>query len=196
MREQKNLREKEKWFRPVRQGGYLSALLVLLTAPLWTQTVATEEQVRSAFLFQLAQYVVWPSGNAAAPAGPLRLCVLGQDAVAETLGPLVRGKKIEGREIAVSKLSGAGQLCHCDVAFIGYQNQKQIDALFEGWKYPPVLLVGEGGRFIESGGMVALEIDSGRVSFTVNLAATKQAGLSLRSQLLRFARLAPAGALK
>ena len=177
-----------KWPLRILKRACLAALM--MTMPLWTQTIATEDQVRSAFLFQLSQFVVWPTASFG---GPLRLCVLGHDAVAETLGPVVRGKKIEGREITVSKLADSTELSECDVAFLGLRTQRQLSALFAGWKYPPVLLVGEGSQFVESGGMVALEIASGRVSFTVNLAATRQAGLSLRSQLLRFARLSTAG---
>jgi hypothetical protein len=158
--------------------------------------MATEEQVRSAFLYQLAQFVTWPPETLPIEGTALRFCVLGNDTLAETLAPIVRGRKIEGRGISVVKVSRADQLNDCHLAFIGYRKQKQISELFAHWKYPPVLMVGEQDSFAELGGMVALGIDSGRVSFAVNLAATRQARLGLRSQLLRFARLVPSGAPK
>jgi len=174
----------------------LAAVAVLCSPSLCSQTTATEDQVRSAFLYQVAQFVNWPADSLPAEGRALRFCVLGHDTLADTLTVVVRGKSIDGREIEVSKIDRVNQLADCHAAFIGYLKQKQLTQLFAHWKYPPVLLVGEGVSFLEAGGMVALEIESGRVSFAVNLAVTRQAGLSMRSQLLRLARLLPAGAQK
>jgi hypothetical protein len=152
-------------------------------------TTATEDEVRAAFLFQLAQYVNWPSRPPDQQGAPLRFCVLGQDRLITTLEPTVRGKSIEGRSIVVLRISSAKQLVDCDLAFIAFQSEKQIRATLINWTYPPVLLVGEADRFAELGGMVNLIINSGRVAFEINIAAAARAHLELRSQLLRFARI-------
>ncbi len=150
---------------------------------------ATEEQVRAGFLFQLAQYAVWPADAFAAENSPLRFCVLGQDNLVETLQEAVRGKTIQGRSILISRTKEMGQLMGCHVAFIGFARGKQLREAFAKWAYPPVLLVGESEQFAELGGMVNLVIRSGRVSFEINLNAAGRARLEFRSQLLRFAKI-------
>ena len=149
---------------------------------------ATDDQMRSAFLYQLAQYVTWPQEKSGEP---LRFCVLGDDQLADMLEPVLRGKSIQGRPVVTSKLGGSGQLTGCHVAFLGLARRKQVQELLARWSYPPILLVGETDGFAEMGGMVGLKIDAGRVSIEINLNTCRRAGLDVRSQLLRLARIVP-----
>jgi hypothetical protein len=174
-----------------RLGRVLLAASAFVTAGSAAQTStrsASEDQIRSAFLYQLAQYVEWP-GPASKDA--MRFCVLGQDDLAEMMGSALKDKAIQGRLITISKLVRADQLAGCHVAFVGLTRRKQLQELFERWEYPPVLLVGETDGFADSGGMVNLKIDAGRISIEINLNACRRAGLDVRSQLLRLARIVP-----
>jgi hypothetical protein len=171
-------------------------LAALAVVPAFPQNTASEEQVRSAFLFQLAQYVTWPDPAGSASSAPLRFCVLADEGLAESLRPVVAGKRIEGRGIEVAEVDGAHGLSGCHLAFIGLKKKQKLKEFFAAWKYPPVLLVGDGDLFVQMGGMVALTIESGKVSFAVNLESTREAHLSLRSQLLRFARIMATGVRK
>lgn len=173
-------------------GACFAALLSFVPAAVHGKTSANEDEVRAAFLFQLAQYVYWPAKSIEADSAPLRFCVLGQDRLLTTLEPKVRGKAIQGRPIQVLRIASAKQLTSCDLAFIAFQSERQIRTALETWGYPPVLLVGEAERFAELGGIVNLVIRSGRVSFEINVAAASRAHLEFRSQLLRFARIVAA----
>jgi hypothetical protein len=51
----------------------------------------------------------------------------------------------------------------------------------------PVLTVGDSPEFAQHGGMIGFTVDGGRVRFTVNLVAARDAGLMLQSELLRVA---------
>ena len=152
-------------------------------------TAASEDEVRAAFLFQLAQYVTWPSDATRPPDAPLRFCILGQDQLTAKLEPAVKGKRIQGRPVSVQKIGAASSLGACDLAFVGYRSEKQIRATLNSFHLPTVLLVGEAAGFAEMGGMVNLVIQGGRVSFEINIMAAERAHLEFRSQLLRFARL-------
>lgn len=149
---------------------------------------ATDEQVRAAFLYQLAQYVTWPENK---NREPLRFCVLGNDKLADMLGGVLQGKSIQERSLTVGKVSGPEQLAGCNVGFLSIGRRKQLQELLVHWSYPPVLLVGEMDGFAELGGMVNLKIDEGRVSIEINLNTARRAGLDMRSQLLRLARIVP-----
>jgi hypothetical protein len=157
------------------------------------ETAATEGEVRAAFLFQLAQYVHWPQTSFGGPGTPLRFCVLDQDGLYATLERIVAGKSIQGRPIVVAKVAGPGQLGRCHLVYIGYQNEKQLRDMLAGLRAPGLLTAGEAKNFAAAGGMVNLILESGRVSFEVNLGAAQRGGLEFRSQLLRFARLVDGG---
>jgi hypothetical protein len=51
-----------------------------------------------------------------------------------------------------------------------------------------VLTVGESDWFIDSGGMIRLFLEGGKVRFEVNAGAAEQAQLKVSSQLLKLAR--------
>jgi len=171
-------------------------LFLLACSVAYAATSASEDEVRAAFLFQLAQYVNWPTDGTRPADKPLRFCVLGQDQLTAKLEPAVKGKRIQGRNISVQRIGTANSLGVCDLAFVGYRSEKQIRAALHSSHFPAVLLVGEADGFAEMGGMVNLVILSGRVSFEINVAAAERAHLEFRSQLLRFARLVTAAVEK
>lgn len=152
---------------------------------------APEDRVRAAFLYQLAQYVTWP--QEAPTKEPFRICVYGYSGFSATLESAVRGKRIDNRPVRVLNLKTPDEIPQCQLVYLGFESRREIAEFIGRWNYPPVLLVGEADGFAELGGMVNLVLDSGRVNFEVNLAATRRAGVSLRSQLLRFAKLVTAG---
>jgi len=105
----------------------------------------------------------------------------------------VQGKRIDNRPVRVLNLKRTEDISQCQLVYLEFDSRREIADFFSRWSYPPVLLVGEADGFADLGGMVNLVFDGGRVNFEVNLAATRRAGVSLRSQLLRFAKLVPGG---
>lgn len=152
---------------------------------------APEDRVRAAFLYQLAQYVTWP--QEAPSKEPFRICVYGYAGFSSTLESVVQGKRIDNRPVRVLNLKRTEEIAQCQMVYLGFEGRREIAEFVGRWSYPPVLLVGESNGFAELGGMVNLLLDGGRVNFEVNLAATRRAGVSLRSQLLRFAKLVQPG---
>lgn len=151
---------------------------------------ATDEQVRPVFLYQLAQYVNWPAEKAGVP---LRFCILDDPDLVESLEAVTRGKSIQGRPVQVAPVRDLDHFQGCDVGFTATAKPKRLQEFFARWTYPPVLLAGELKGFAEAGGMVNLRIESGRVAFDVNIDILQRAGLSVRSQLLRLAKIVPTG---
>ena len=173
---------------PGKIGTYFVVLLVATMAASGVNA-ANEDEVRTAFLFQLAQYVHWPADAARPQSSPLKFCVAGKDRLTSTLENTVRGKSIQGRAILIRRMEADSDPAGCDLVFLTYQSEKQIKGWLKEWSYPPVLLVGETERFAEIGGMVNLSIEGGRVSFEINVLASSRANIEFRSQLLRFARI-------
>lgn len=168
-----------------------AAMLVACSGQSALSQKAPEDRVRAAFLYQLAQYVTWP--QEAPSKEPFRICVYGYAGFSSTLESAVQGKHIDNRPVVALNLKRADEIGQCQLVYLGFEGRREIGEFIGRWSYPPVLLVGESDGFAELGGMVNLVLDAGRVNFEVNLAATRRAGVSLRSQLLRFAKLVQPG---
>src|SRR5260370_6025614 len=86
-------------------------------------TAVREDEVRTAFLFQLAQYVHWPAEAFSTEVTPLRFCLLGEDKLIPALKLTVGNKTIQGRPIAVLRVSDAGEMTKCHVVFVAIRSE-------------------------------------------------------------------------
>lgn len=167
------------------------AVCLLFPFPLPAQRAvqsATDEQVRAAFLYQLAQFVTWPEQKDRAP---IQFCVLGNGGFAELLDSVLKGKTIREHALSVRKVDSLDQFSGCQVAFLALEKRKHLQDALARWGHSQVLVVGEAEGFTEMGGMVNLRIADGRVTIEINLNAARKAGLDIRSQLLQVARIVP-----
>jgi hypothetical protein len=165
------------------------ALLVLLLllgpgAPAADATV-TAPALKAAFLYNFAKFAEWP---VEASTGPLTICVLGDPAVADALDDTVRGRTIDGREIAVSRVK-AGGLQKCQLLYVAGLDAKRSAAAIEEVKHVAVLTVGDRDGFAESGGVAGLFVENAKMRFTINVDAAQRARLRLSSRLLSLAKL-------
>jgi hypothetical protein len=165
------------------------ALLVLLLllgpgAPAADATV-TAPALKAAFLYNFAKFAEWPAETSA---GPLTICVLGDPAVADALDDTVRGRTIDGREIAVSR-SKPGELHKCQLLYVGGLDAKRSAAAIDEVRSIAVLTVGDREGFAESGGVASLFIENAKMRFAINVDAARRARLRLSSRLLSLAKL-------
>ena len=84
------------------------ALMLAFTVVVQAQE-APDADVKAAFLFSFMKFVEWPSGVLPG-SGSIAACVMGNSAVAESLGRAVKDRPINGHQIAVSKVALDGPL--------------------------------------------------------------------------------------
>jgi hypothetical protein len=165
----------------------LLGLAGLLTIPPEaTAQTPLEYEVKAAFLLNFARFVEWPSTAFATPQSPLEICILGKDPFGHSLDDVVQGEAVNGRKILVRRLSEPPASQSCQVLFIDPLVKDQRKVLSE--LPPTVLTVGDGGQFINDGGMIALVVVNGRVRFDINQTAADNSALKLSSKLLSVAR--------
>lgn len=166
----------------MRMASLLRRLLVPLALLPAVPALAqyAEAEVKAAFVYNLAKYAEWP--EQAHSAGVLRICVLGEPSpLAEALARL-EGKPVRGLRIEVRQGMKIAALRPCHVAVVADAEQ-----------LPPLeaetatLSVGEGGGFVDAGGMIGLRVEASRVRFDVHLGSAQQSGLVLNSQMLKLA---------
>ena len=74
-----------------------------------------ESLVKGAMLVNLGLFVDWPEHSSE----PFVMAVAADEAFVDTVIKLVRGRRLNGREIQVHRLSGSESDCACHVLFVG-----------------------------------------------------------------------------
>lgn len=148
--------------------------------------VAEEYTLKAAYLYNFAKFVVWPAASWEG-VDSINLCVYGSDPFGEALDKL-RSRKAQSRQISINMLGEAlpepGQ---CHILFVGRDHSSDWPELQARLSAEPVLTVSDMDGFIAKGGMVGFVNLSQRIKFEINLAASKGAGLSISSFLLKLA---------
>lgn len=168
-------------------NGLAAALFALALAGPWTaaaqQRVASEVELKAAFVYRVALFVEWPA-ESLPPAAAFRICVQGNDPAWSAAFATLEGKLVQGHTVATPRLLARGEEPHaCHVLFVPER---------EGGKLPPpqvgLLTVGEAEGFAQAGGVVGFVRDGARLRLDLNRDAATRQQLRLPAELLKIAR--------
>jgi hypothetical protein len=168
---------------------FVVAVLATIGLP---QSVAAQSlaapQLRGAYLFNFIQFTEWPAD--AVPAGAsLTLCIVNDEPVANAVDTTIKGHTVDGHGLNVRRLKTGEPLPTCHLLYLGGANLKQSLAAVEAIKGVFVLTVSDATRFADTGGMVELFVESGRMKFAVNMDALQRAHIRLSSRVLGLAKI-------
>lgn len=164
--------------------AFATAAALWLAVPVMAQRLR-EYQVKAAYLYGFGRFVAWP---AAPPGGgAFVLCVLGDDPFGRMLDQAAEGGVVKSRPVSVRRIGRAEDGARCDTLFVSASEQPRLSRILTVLAHRPVLTVGDSPEFARRGGMIGFTVDGGRVRFVVNLAAARDAGLMLQSELIRVA---------
>jgi hypothetical protein len=165
------------------------ACVVASSAALAVESDSTiaERRIKAAFLSKFTEYVEWPSGASASPDAPLRIAVLGDDAMAGELRTLLANRRSGSRPFEVSTLADAESAAGIDVLFVGRAKRAALDT---GRVPPgqPMLVVSEVAGALDHGATINFLVLDGRVRFEVSLEDAERRHLKLGSGLLTVAQ--------
>ena len=156
----------------------------------------SDYQVKAAYLYNFGRFVEWPSEHATAKSGPFTICILGQDPFGSALDATLAGETIGGKNVVAKRISTPQESAHCQIVFFSAAEAGRLNKIMEDLDKAAVLTVSDMPQFAQRGGMIQFVLEGNRVRFEVNLIATKHAGLTLSSDLLKVAtavRRNPAG---
>src|ERR1700758_4217756 len=94
-------RAKGQRARPI--CGLTISLMAIGTICLLAEPPTPEYQVKAVFLFNLAQFVDWPSKAFADPAAPLIIGVLGEDPFGSYLDETLRGETVRNHPLVLQR---------------------------------------------------------------------------------------------
>lgn len=165
----------------------LSASCALSTAADTPNNSIAEHDVKAAILYRVAKFIEWPDDSFANDAAPFVVCVAG-DTKALAAFDALNGRTIDNRNIAVRRVTGDMlDLRVCHAAFFASDSNADVDYALDKLRGLPVLTVGEAVEFARRGGMLALVTRDRRVTFAINLNASRRARLNVSSQFLQLA---------
>jgi hypothetical protein len=171
----------------------LALLAILVSAAAAKGAPDREHRVKAVFLFNFAQFVVWPDSAFSGPTDPLVVGILGDDPFDTYLDEVVRGEKVNNRPIEVKRFRKVEEAKDCHVLFVSPSEAARMDEILAALKPTKVLTVGESDGFFRNGGMVNFSTESGKIRLKINLEEVQDAGLSVSSKLLRLADVSGQG---
>lgn len=158
------------------------SLGLLLAVPSTFGEVASEGQLKAAYLVNFLKYIEWPGTRTT-----VNICLFGRD----SLGPYLanyEGRQVGGRELRIRKVNSPEQLADCQELFIPETEEARAGAVLRWVDKQAILTVSDAETFARDGGAIALIRTEGRLQFDINADALNRANLKASSQMLRLAR--------
>ena len=170
-----------------RVAAVLAAAIAFVAAGAGTGRAAdpvTPSALKAAFLLNFAKFADWSSVQ---PAAMLVLCVANDDQLGEALTASVRGQAIDGHGIEVRRIKGDSPIAACHLLFVPASDARQVLTKLGGSEAR--LTVSDAPGFAQSGGLIELFQENGRMRFAVNVDTARRSGVRLSSRLLDLAKI-------
>jgi uncharacterized protein DUF4154 len=175
-------RSSRKYFLPTRVA--LLFAVALMCASLAHAAQFSVEAVKAAYLFRFAQYVEWPDLPAATP---FVIAVSGAEDVAVHLERLLPGMSVDGRRVAVRRVTRAQELDGVHILYVGANAFARTRALRARAVERPILIVTDNERGLDGGGVINFIEVNRNLRFEISLNAADRSGLKINSALLAVA---------
>jgi hypothetical protein len=152
-------------------------------------SAASEYAVKAAIVHKIAKFVTWPDSNAGPGGQTLSICLPELDPIGPAIEAL-SGEVVHGRPIEVLKLNEvATSITDCKILYLSRPSSAEYLSLIDRVADAPVLTIGDSEEFVNSGGIVSLEINKAQIQFAINVGASQRAGLKISAHLLQLAKI-------
>lgn len=180
-----------EWKKPFFIATLCTLLFFSFTSYSFSDEKKLEYEVKAAYLYNFTKFIRWPDDVLTDSVDEsLNICILGRDSFGRAIN-ILSNKKAQGHNIDVVYIkeinSKASLQCH--IIFIAKPKVKELTHILSRLSNSKILTVSDIDGFAESGGGIALNIIKGKVRFTVNLKATKNADLKVSAKLLELATM-------
>jgi hypothetical protein len=166
----------------------LASMLAVVPALALARTqTASRAQLEAEFLFNALKFVRWPATRFENDHSPIKVGIVGSEAVASRLEQLARDKVVNGRVVVVRRISVDSELYPCHAVFLGLSHRERTNELLRQIQQESTLTIGEGKGLSSAGGMIDLVVNRGKVHFDMNRTALLRSRLYISSKLLRMA---------
>jgi hypothetical protein len=151
------------------------------------QPKPNEYQVKATYLYNFGRFVQWPHNAMAVKGDSFSICVLGQDPFGPSLDSTLTGETLDGKPLAVKRISTARDAGECRILFISSKEENRLKEILDALDEWSILTVSDMPSFSRRGGMIQFVLEGNKVRFEINLAKAESAKLTLSSELLKVA---------
>lgn len=171
-----------RWFLAV-----VAALLLAVHGTTTHAQAATEYGVKAAFVFNVANFVEWPTSVFPTPSTPIRVAVISGHPLPDFASTLT-AKTIRGRSVVVETYEHAEQVGTVHIVFVAADAAAELRAAVKGSGGRPVLTIAEQPIETPGEAVISVGVSLTRLVFAVNLDAADAAELKISTNLLKLAK--------
>jgi hypothetical protein len=147
----------------------------------------TVEQLEASVVMTFARFIEWSPQEFPSASAPIVVGIIADEAVAQALETLARGKNVAGRTMVVTRLQWDSAVTGVHMLFVGETEKRRLAVVLEPIRSRQIVTVSRLAEFGRAGGMITLTFTAGRISFAVNSRAAALSGVRLSSFLLAHA---------
>lgn len=145
-----------------------------------------EYEIKTAYLYNFAKYVEWPTAAFPREKAFLTICIVGKGPVSEVIESLA-GKTIKNRRLIIRQFSRVEDLNECHILFVNASVKTPLSQLMASLGSRPILTVSDSKGFTAAGGIIEFVPLGDKIRFEINNRAAQQVNLRISSHLLRLA---------
>ncbi len=177
---------------------FILAIVVVAQSNLSTAEQDKEYKVKAAFVYNFMKFVEWETmemGDSFKDRSNIVLAVVGESPFGGSLDSL-ESKSVNEKNVKVdyykySQLSDQAVLKSfqdANVIFICKSESARYKDILAKLTTQCVLTIGDESKFASDKGMVAFDIEGGKVCFDINFDNAKDGGVKINAKLLKLAR--------
>jgi hypothetical protein len=146
-------------------------------------SASPEGDLKAEFIERFTRFVDWEKLP-----DTVTLCVVGDTPITAHLQKIARRQRIKGKPARVFTVA-AEDVDGCQVVLVAGDDPDQLHTVLARTGGRPILSIAEAPGAAKAGAIINLYIEDEHIRFEINTAAAKRGRLTLRSKLLKLARI-------
>ena len=147
------------------------------------------DQIRAAFIYNLANFVEWPAEDGRKDEDTFVIAVIGNDEICRNLEILVKNEHTKGKAMEVKRYASIADVDNCQILFVGASTTVNMTHILKAAARHNTLTVSASDGFVNLGGMVNLKYQDRRIRIEINIDAAKKVGIKFNAKLLKVATI-------
>lgn len=158
--------------------------------------IASEYQLKAAFLYNFTRFIDWPSTAFSTPNAPFVIGIIGNDPFGVYMDEIIRGETVSGRPIIIQRYSTLNDIRQCHILYINTKDIKRGKEIISALENRSILTVSDASNFVKWGGVIGFYKEGNKVRLQINVASARAAQIEISSKLLNLARIFDPGQSK
>jgi len=168
---------------------YILLLCILAVLPLSKAhaVVAKEYHVKAVFLYNFANFVLWPDESFKDSNTAYEICIFGEDPFERIINLAVENHRANNRPLDVKRPRNLIDIMGCHILFISESEEERLDAIFSFTEKYPILTVSDIPDFVIRGGIIRFFSRNNKIRLEIRPSIAESVGLKIDANLLNLA---------